>query len=89
MEAVENLLYLVISGNVGDVAAIESYLVRYGQAAIFTRRDLASPAKAKGGEAEPNVETVFISRFPLARKTSRTLRALRRQLQGIPDIGSK
>jgi len=59
--AVENVLYVVISGNVGNLPSIKSYLINYGQSAIFTPSDFAFPMEAKVGEAEPNVETVVIS----------------------------
>jgi predicted amidohydrolase len=35
--AVENVMYVVISGNVGNLPNIKSYLINYGQPAIFTR----------------------------------------------------
>jgi len=51
----------MISGNVGNLPSIKSYLINYGQSAIFTPSDFAFPMEAKVGEAEPNVETVVIS----------------------------
>jgi predicted amidohydrolase/GNAT superfamily N-acetyltransferase len=63
--AVENVMYVVISGNVGNLPNIKSYLINYGQSAIFTPSDFAFPMEAKTGEAEPNVETVVISDLDL------------------------
>ena len=63
--AVENVLYVVISGNVGNLPSIRSYLINYGQAAVFTPSDFAFPLEAKLGDGEPNVETVVISDLDL------------------------
>jgi predicted amidohydrolase/GNAT superfamily N-acetyltransferase len=63
--AVENVVYVVISGNVGNLPNIKSYLINYGQSAIFTPSDFAFPMEAMAGEAEPNVETVVISDLDL------------------------
>lgn len=63
--AVENVMYVVISGNVGNLPNIKSYLINYGQSVIFTPSDFAFPMEAKVGEAEPNIETVVISDLDL------------------------
>ena len=63
--AVENVAYVVISGNVGNLPNIKSYLINYAQSAILTPSDFAFPMEAKTGEAEPNVETVVISDLDL------------------------
>lgn len=59
--AVENSLYVVLAGNVGNLPSIRSYLINYGQAAVFTPSDVAFPPHGTLGEAEPNVETVVIA----------------------------
>lgn len=63
--AIENVTYVVISGNVGNLPNIKSYIINYGQSAILTPSDFAFPMEAKAGEAEPNVETVVISDLDL------------------------
>ncbi len=63
--AVENVVYVVLAGNVGNLPSIRSYLINYGQAAIFTPSDFAFPQAAVAGEAEPNVETVVIADLDL------------------------
>ena len=63
--AIENVAYVVISGNVGNLPNIKSYIINYGQSAILTPCDFAFPMEAKAGEAEPNVETVVISDLDL------------------------
>lgn len=64
--AVENAFYVVLSGNVGNLHTIKSYIINYGQSAIFTPSDFAFPTEAKLGEADPNVETVVISDLDLS-----------------------
>jgi predicted amidohydrolase len=62
--AVENSLYIVIAGNVGNLPT-RSYLLNYGQSAILTPSDFAFPLRATANEAEPNIETVVISDLDL------------------------
>lgn len=59
--AVENYVYTVIAGNVGNLPGIRTYLLNYGQNAIFTPSDFAFPLEAILGEADPNVEAVVIA----------------------------
>ena len=59
--AVENYVYVVISGNVGNLPNVRSYLINYGQSAILTPSDFAFPAGSIEGEADPNTETVVIA----------------------------
>ncbi len=63
--AVENFVYTVITGNVGNLPTVKNYLINYGQAAVFTPSDFAFPPSATAGEAEPNVETVIITDLDL------------------------
>ena len=63
--AVENIVYVVLSGNVGNLHTVRSYLINYGQSAIFSPSDVAFPLEAKIAEAEPNVETVVIGDLDL------------------------
>jgi len=59
--AVENFVYTVIAGNVGNLPAAKNYLINYGQAAVFTPSDFAFPPSATAGTSEANVETVLIT----------------------------
>ncbi len=63
--AVENFVYVVITGNVGNLPTVRNYLINYGQAAVFTPSDFAFPPSATAGEAEANVETVVITDLDL------------------------
>ena len=62
--AVENSIYTVIAGNVGNLPT-RTYLLNYGQAAVFTPSDFEFPTQAIAGEAEPNAETVVITDLDL------------------------
>lgn len=62
--AVENYIYTVISGNAGNLPN-RAYLLNYAQSAVFTPSDLAFPANATAGEADPNVETVVMADLDL------------------------
>ena len=63
--AVENFVYVVIAGNVGNLPTTKNYLINYGQAAVFTPSDFAFPPYATAGESEANVETVLITDLDL------------------------
>lgn len=63
--AIENSVYTVMAGNVGNLPTVKNYLINYGQAAVFTPSDFAFPPSATAGEAEPNVETVVITDLDL------------------------
>lgn len=63
--AVENWVYVVLAGNVGNLPQVRSFLINYGQAAIFTPSDFAFPPNATAAEAEPDTETVVITELDL------------------------
>lgn len=63
--AVENYLYVVTSGNVGNLPMVKNYLINYGQSGIFTPSDFAFPVDAIAGLADPNVETVVTADLDL------------------------
>ena len=63
--AVENYVYVVISGNVGNLRNVKSYLINYAQSAILTPSDFAFPSNCIEGEADPNTETVVIAELDM------------------------
>lgn len=63
--AVENYLYLVLSGSAGNLPTTPSYLLNYSQSAIITPSDFAFPLEATAALADPNVETVVIADLDL------------------------
>jgi predicted amidohydrolase len=63
--AIENYIYTVIAGCVGNLSS-RQYLLNYGQAAVFTPSDFGFPPDAIAGEADPNLETVVIADLDFA-----------------------
>ncbi len=63
--AIENYIYTVIAGCVGNLSS-RQYLLNYGQAAVFTPSDFGFPPDAVAGEADPNLETVVIAELDFA-----------------------
>lgn len=64
--AVENVIYTVLAGNVGNLPQVSNFLINYGQAVIFTPSDFPFPRDAVAGAADVNSETVVISDLDLA-----------------------
>lgn len=64
--AVENMIYVVMAGNIGNLPQVKSFLINYGQAAILTPSDFGFPLNGVVAEAEPNCETVVIADLNLA-----------------------
>lgn len=88
--AVENGIYTVLSGNVGNLPQVENFLINYGQAAICTPSDFAFPTDGIAGTADFNSETVVISDLDLvvlheAREMG-SVRPLRDRRQDIYDL---
>ena len=91
--AVENMIYVVIAGNVGNLPQVKSFLVNYGQAAVLTPSDFAFPLNATLAEAEPNTETVVISDLDLAdlsqQREMGSVRPLRDRRPDIYDLRAR
>ncbi|HSG28331.1 MAG TPA: carbon-nitrogen hydrolase family protein, partial [Candidatus Krumholzibacterium sp.] len=64
--AVENFVYVVMTGNVGNMQTRSGSFMNYSQAAILTPSDFSFPEKGVEGEADPNVEAVVISELALS-----------------------
>ncbi len=63
--AVENMIYVVMAGCVGNLPQVQSFLINYGQAAVCTPCDIAFPKDGVMAEAEPNNEMVVIAELDL------------------------
>lgn len=63
--ASENYLYVVASGNAGNLPSTKNYLINYAQSAVFTPSDFSFPPGGIAGEADPNAETVVIADLDL------------------------
>ncbi len=64
--AIENSIYTVIAANVGNLYGVRTYLLNYGQSAVFSPSDFAFPIPSLNGEADPGVETVVIADLDFA-----------------------
>jgi predicted amidohydrolase/GNAT superfamily N-acetyltransferase len=63
--AVENTIYVVLSGNVGVLPNSSSMALNYGQSAVLTPSDFAFPMNAIAAEGMPNTQTVVITDIDL------------------------
>lgn len=72
--AVENQVYVVTAGTVGNLPEVENMDVQYAQSAVLTPSDFAFPRDGIAAEASPNVETVVIADLDLEvlRRSQRT-----------------
>ena len=64
--AVENMVYVVMSGNVGGLSRSPSLFLNYGQAAICAPSDFAFPMNGIAAEGVINTQTVVIADLDLA-----------------------
>ncbi|OEF97091.1 bifunctional GNAT family N-acetyltransferase/carbon-nitrogen hydrolase family protein [Desulfuribacillus alkaliarsenatis] len=58
--AIENQVYTVIAGTVGNLSHAENMDIQYGQSGIFTPSDFTFPRDGVLGECTANVETVVV-----------------------------
>ena len=63
--AVENQIYTVIAGTVGNLTQVENMDIQYAQSAIFTPSDFAFPRDGIVGECSPNIEMVVVGDLDL------------------------
>ncbi|MBB6451831.1 putative amidohydrolase/ribosomal protein S18 acetylase RimI-like enzyme [Salirhabdus euzebyi] len=58
--AVENQVYTVIAGTVGNLTQVENMDIQYAQSGIFTPSDFEFAPDGIVGECNPNIETVVV-----------------------------
>lgn len=63
--AVENQVYTVIAGTVGNLTEAENMDIQYAQSAIFTPSDFTFPRDGIAAESTPNIEMVIIGDLDL------------------------
>ncbi|WP_233095889.1 bifunctional GNAT family N-acetyltransferase/carbon-nitrogen hydrolase family protein [Alicyclobacillus sp. SO9] len=85
--AVENQIFTVISGTVGNLSQVENMDIQYAQSGIFSPSDYTFARDGIVGECNPNIETVVVGDVDLeilrrGRRTGtvRPLRDRRREL---------
>jgi predicted amidohydrolase len=64
--AVENQVYVVLAGLVGNLEGVPEMDVHYGQAAVLTPSDFEFARDGIQAEADPNVETLLIADLDVA-----------------------
>ena len=64
--AVENIIYTVMAGNIGNLPQVENFLINYGEAMICTPSDFQFPTDAIAAKADSMNETVVISDLDLS-----------------------
>jgi predicted amidohydrolase len=63
--AVENMVYVVMAGNVGGLSRSPAMFLNYGQAAICTPSDFAFPMDGIAAEGIVNTQTVVVADLDL------------------------
>lgn len=63
--AVENQIYTVIAGTVGNLTHVENMDIQYAQSAIFTPSDFSFPRDGIMAECSPNIEMVIVGDIDL------------------------
>jgi predicted amidohydrolase len=64
--AVENQVYVVATGLVGNQPGVPAMDIHYGQAAVFTPSDFEFPRDGILAEADPNVEMLLVADLDIA-----------------------
>ncbi len=63
--AVENQIYTVIAGTVGNLTHVENMDIQYAQSGIYTPSDFSFPRDGIMAECNPNIETVMVGDLDL------------------------
>jgi predicted amidohydrolase/GNAT superfamily N-acetyltransferase len=63
---VENYIYTVLAGNVGNLPQVENFLINYGRSVVCTPCDIEFPDGGVAAEAEANFETVVVCDLDLS-----------------------
>ena len=91
--AVENFIYVVMTGSVGNMRTQSGSFLNYSQAAILTPSDFSFPEKGIEGEADPNVEAIVVSELALSSLSQQrhvaTVRPLHDMRPDLYDLVSK
>ena len=91
--AVENFVYVVMTGTVGNMRTSSGSFLHYSQAAILTPSDFSFPEKGIEGVADPNVEAVVVSELALSSLSQQrhvaTVQPLHDMRPDLYDLSSK
>jgi predicted amidohydrolase/ribosomal protein S18 acetylase RimI-like enzyme len=85
--AIENQIYVALTGNVGNLPDVANMDVQYGQAAVFTPADFAFARDGIAAEADSNEETVLVCDLDLdSLHDSRSSGTVTPRLDRRPDL---
>ncbi|MEQ6376892.1 bifunctional GNAT family N-acetyltransferase/carbon-nitrogen hydrolase family protein [Bacillaceae bacterium S4-13-56] len=88
--AVENQVYTVIAGTVGNLSQVENMDIQYAQSGIFTPSDFEFARDGIIGECHPNIETVVVGDVDIEilrrQRKSGTVRQLRDRRRDLFEI---
>ncbi|WP_209124303.1 bifunctional GNAT family N-acetyltransferase/carbon-nitrogen hydrolase family protein [Alkalihalobacillus sp. BA299] len=91
--AVENEVYTVISGTVGNLSQVENMDIQYAQSGIFTPSDFEFPRDGIVGECHPNIDTVVVGDVDLEilrrHRRSGSVNQLRNRRKDLYEINYK
>lgn len=91
--AVENEVYTVIAGTVGNLSQVENMDIQYAQSAIFSPSDFAFARDGIVGECSPNIETVVVGDVDLEilrrSRNSGSVRHLRDRRRDLYEVRLK
>jgi predicted amidohydrolase/GNAT superfamily N-acetyltransferase len=59
--AIENQIYVVTAGIIGNLPSVAAMDIHYGQAAVFTPSDFEFPRDGIQAQADPNVEMLLVT----------------------------
>jgi predicted amidohydrolase/ribosomal protein S18 acetylase RimI-like enzyme len=62
---IENYMYAVIAGSVGNLPMVENIDIHYAQSGVYTPADIQFSRDGISAECSPNIETVIIDDFDL------------------------
>ena len=85
--AVENFIYVVMTGSVGNMQTPSGSFMNYSQAAVLTPSDFSFPERGIEGEADPNMEAIVVSELALSSLSQQRHVATVRPLHDMrPDL---
>ena len=59
--AIENQVYVILSGNVGNLPGVNNFDIQYGQSCILTPSDFPFARDGIAADSTPNIETVLFA----------------------------
>jgi predicted amidohydrolase/ribosomal protein S18 acetylase RimI-like enzyme len=91
--AIENQIYTVIAGTVGNLPQVENMDIQYAQSGIFTPSDFEFARDGVAAECNPNLETVVVADVDLEilrrQRKGGTVRQLRDRRRDLYEIRYK